>query len=146
MLFDDPECFVRNDMWWATAKGGDRSDGLSFGSRGNFLGHHAARFRFHPSAARRQPEHPKCNNVLRFDAHLKNLHAPREPRIEHFWVARQLDYSGLGLRWASTIVVHLFGHFPQSLYHDLERVVARVPYKAPLYKLIQYFARGHPLA
>src|SRR5262249_49553026 len=89
-----------NDMWWATAKGGDRSDGLSFGSRGNFLGHHAARFRFHPSAASRQPEHPKCNNVLRFDDHLKNLHAPHEPRIEHFWFARQLGYARSGLRGA----------------------------------------------
>jgi hypothetical protein len=43
-------------------------------------------------------------------------------------------------------MAHLFGHLRQSLYHDLQRVIARVPYKAPRYELIQYFARGHPLA
>jgi hypothetical protein len=80
-LFDDPKGFVRDDVWRAMAERSDRGDGLSLG--GNVLGHHAACFGFHPSASR-QPEHTKCNKILRLHAHLNSLQAQLKPWIEHF--------------------------------------------------------------
>jgi hypothetical protein len=81
--FYHPKCFVRDNVWWMTAERSGRGDYLSFSSSGYFFGHHAARFGFHPSAASGKPQDAKCNNVLRFHAHLNNRHAPREPWIEH---------------------------------------------------------------
>ena len=76
---ENGQCFPGDDMIVAVHDCNGRRN-LRFGDGGDLFHHHAVQFVLPASIARREPQHAKRDNALRFDTKLKRLQRQRQPR------------------------------------------------------------------